>query len=69
MSKRLYVSDLDGTLLTSKQTLSLTTAQGINLLREKDIYFKRLRSQGFNTNCLEIPTLKLQGRDFLSRST
>ena len=39
MSKRLYVSDLDGTLLTSNQTLSLKTAEGINLLREKGIYF------------------------------
>ena len=50
MSKRLYVSDLDGTLLTSNQTLSLKTAEGINLLREKDIYFSYATARSFITS-------------------
>ncbi|MDC7222442.1 MAG: HAD-IIB family hydrolase [Spirochaetales bacterium] len=37
--KRLYVSDLDGTLLNGKGRLSDFTARGIGLLREKGILF------------------------------
>ena len=48
--RRLYVSDLDGTLLTSKQDLSLRTSKGINFLREKGVYFSYATARSYVTS-------------------
>ena len=66
--KRLYITDLDGTLLNSKGEVSENTIKKINSLTEKGIYFTfatarsvysaKLITAGLNIN---IPYLLMNG--------
>lgn len=49
-AKTLYVSDLDGTLLTSSQTLSEYTVKTINALAEKGMNFSYATARSFVTS-------------------
>ena len=49
-NKTLYVSDLDGTLLRSDQTLSDYTAKTINSLVQKGIIFSYATARSFVTS-------------------
>lgn len=58
-NKILYVSDLDGTLLNSNQTISDFTAQVINNLVEKGMIFTYATARSTYMPVLKLRQLKL----------
>lgn len=76
MSKTLYVSDLDGTLLRSDQTLSAFTVDAIRCLRDQGMIFSYATARSFPTAVKvtpdiapEIPVIVKNGAHIMETGT
>lgn len=76
MSKTLYVSDLDGTLLRSDQTLSAFTVDAIRRLRDQGMIFSYATARSFPTAVKvtpdiapEIPVIVKNGAHIMETGT
>ena len=74
--KILYVSDLDGTLLTSEQTLSEYTAKTVNSLSEQGLMFSYATARSYATSsivasglCGSLPVIVYNGTFILENGS